>query len=199
MFGGITDGDRVAHLVALTNPDAQFQLIVQTRAWAESRLGSAGRQGLAFRTTDIGAGRTHGGRTTVIADRHVLVVRRQRIVRAEQFADVLRVLDADVEVGVIADARRQMHLAIGGQWQQFRALSFDVAALGAGFAEQFQQTFAQGNPRLATEVEEGIQLAATGGFHSTASGAVEQTCFKGNLQIEEGGHQWPHRCAVLNR
>ncbi|MNN83364.1 hypothetical protein D3C81_2003960 [compost metagenome] len=39
----VTDGDRVTHLVALTDPDAQFQLVVQARARAEHRLGLTGR------------------------------------------------------------------------------------------------------------------------------------------------------------
>ena len=42
----------------------------------------------------------------MIADRHPLVVRQQRIVGPEQLADVGRVVDADVEVGVVADRAR---------------------------------------------------------------------------------------------
>ncbi len=43
----------------------------------------------------------------MVADRDVLVVGQQRVVGAEQAADVGRVVDAGVEVGVVADARRQ--------------------------------------------------------------------------------------------
>lgn len=44
----------------------------------------------------------------MIADWQVFVVRKQRIVRAEQLADRSRMVNADIEVGVIADARRSM-------------------------------------------------------------------------------------------
>ena len=39
----------------------------------------------------------------MIADRHVLVVRQQRVVGPELLADIGRVMDADIEVGVVAD------------------------------------------------------------------------------------------------
>ena len=41
----------------------------------------------------------------MIADRHPLVVRQQRRIGAEQLADVRRVIDRRVEVGVVADTR----------------------------------------------------------------------------------------------
>src|SRR3954452_19625485 len=39
----------------------------------------------------------------MIADRYIFVVGQQRLVGPELFADVVRVMDADIEVGVIAD------------------------------------------------------------------------------------------------
>ena len=46
----------------------------------------------------------------VVADRHPLVVRQQRVVGAELLADRGRVVDAGVEVGVVADLARHAHL-----------------------------------------------------------------------------------------
>ena len=40
----------------------------------------------------------------MVADRHVLVVRQERLVRTKLSADIGRVVDADVEIGVVADA-----------------------------------------------------------------------------------------------
>ena len=54
----------------------------------------------------------------MVADRHVFVVGQQRIVGAEQLADVGGVVDAGVEVGVVADGGRQLQPAIGGAMQQ---------------------------------------------------------------------------------
>ncbi|MNY02778.1 hypothetical protein D3C86_1353650 [compost metagenome] len=75
VISGVTDGDGVAHVVALTDPDAQFQFVIQARAWTKGRLGLTGRQRLAFRTTHVGAGRANGRSATVITNWHVLVVR----------------------------------------------------------------------------------------------------------------------------
>ena len=47
----------------------------------------------------------------MIADRHVLVIRQQRVVGPELTADVHRVMNAGVEIRVIADFRRQMQCA----------------------------------------------------------------------------------------
>jgi hypothetical protein len=49
----------------------------------------------------------------MIADRHMLVVRQEWIVRPEDLADIGGVMDAHVEVGVIADPRREMQHTIG--------------------------------------------------------------------------------------
>ena len=68
----------------------------------------------------------------MIADRHPLVVRQQRVVGAEQLADVGGVVDADIEVGVVADAGRQVHRAVGGRVQQ----RLDPALLWRACGEQ---------------------------------------------------------------
>ena len=39
----------------------------------------------------------------MIADRHIFIVGEQRIVGAELLADIGRVMNADVEIGVVAD------------------------------------------------------------------------------------------------
>ncbi|MNP56155.1 hypothetical protein D3C76_1508590 [compost metagenome] len=121
----------------------------------------------------------------MVADRHVLVVRQQRIVRAEQFANVLGVLDADVEVGVVVDFRWQVHLAIRGQREQFCTLGFDLAMQGAALLEQFDQTLTQGHPSLAAQFEEGIQLTTTGGFDGGFCRALEQAGLERRLQVED--------------
>jgi hypothetical protein len=61
----------------------------------------------------------------VIADRHIFVVRQQRIVGPELLADIGRVVDADVEIGVVADDARQVHPHLGLADQ----LGLDVIAI----------------------------------------------------------------------
>jgi hypothetical protein len=118
----------------------------------------------------------------VVTDRHVLVVGQQRVVRAEQFADVLRVFDADVEVGVVADFAGRCIWQSAARAAVLR-LGFDGAAMAAALAEQFQQARTQGDAGFATEFEEGIQRPPC--MASTAlRGAVEQTGSKRGLQVE---------------
>ena len=47
----------------------------------------------------------------MISDRHMLVVRQEWIVRPEDLADIGRVMDPHVEIGVITDPRREMQHA----------------------------------------------------------------------------------------
>ena len=62
----------------------------------------------------------------MIADRHELVVRQQRVVGPELLADVGGVVDPDIEVGVVTDARRQMDVAVRGTVET----ALDLALLG---------------------------------------------------------------------
>ena len=68
----------------------------------------------------------------MIADRHPFVVRQQRIVRPEQLADIGRVVDADVEIGVVADARRQVQACS----PRPRCSRFSSRSLGAAIRQQ---------------------------------------------------------------
>jgi len=160
MLGGIANGNRIAYGIALADPDAQLQLIVQARAWAKGRLGLAGRQGLAFRASHLCTRGANGRGTAVVANGHVLVVRQQRVIGAEQFADVLRMFDADVEVGVVIDLGRQVHLAIGGTVQHLRLAGLQLAAFG----QQFQQALAQGNAGATAQLKKRVQLPTRSGF-----------------------------------
>ena len=71
----------------------------------------------------------------MIADRHIFIVGEQRLVGPEQPADVGRVVDADIEIGVIADQRGDVHpdFALADQPR------LDVVAV-ALVAQQLRQT-----------------------------------------------------------
>jgi hypothetical protein len=74
----------------------------------------------------------------MVTDRHIFVVRQQVIVRPKELADILRVMDADIEVGIVADAGRQVHGHVRCPMQQrFEGRS----CIAAGF-----QQFAQPGP-----------------------------------------------------
>ncbi len=86
----------------------------------------------------------------MVADRDVLVVGQQRIVGAELAADVRRVVDARVEVGVVADARRQVQGAVGRRMEPGLHLGLAGRAGGQERAETAAQGAAMvGRPSLA--------------------------------------------------
>ena len=87
--------------------------------------------------------------------------------------------DADVEVGVVADFRRQVHLAIGGAVQHLRLTGLQLAAFG----KQLQQALAQGDARATAQLEKCIQLAADSGFNGAAGFAVK--LIQCSVQIED--------------
>ncbi len=98
----------------------EFQLEIQVAARAEARLGLLGRLALPVGPAHRGAAGPHGGGAPVIGDRHVLVVRQQRLVGAEQPPGIGGVMDAGVEIGVVADRAGQVQRAIAKPVQQFR-------------------------------------------------------------------------------
>ena len=63
----------------------------------------------------------------MIADRHMLVVRQQRIVRAEHAPDIRRVIHRRIEVRVVAHLRRQHHLHISHRDQRLRQYRLRLA------------------------------------------------------------------------
>ena len=90
----------------------------------------------------------------MIGDRHVLVVRQQRIVGPQHPPGIGGMVDAGEEIGEVADPRRQMHRAIGGPVQQRRPHAFHLAPLAALGIEQFGQARAQRRTRPGAQREQ---------------------------------------------
>src|SRR6266511_1425813 len=137
------DRDRCAKRVARADPDAKLKLVVETARWPEARNGFACAFALAIRAAQLRAGRSDRGGATVIADRHVFVIRQQRIVRAKELARIAGVVDAGEEVGVIADRGRKLEPAILGAVKEPRAQGLDARALAAIGVENLADETAQ--------------------------------------------------------
>ncbi len=105
----------------------------------------------------------------MIADGNVLVVGQQRIVGAEQFADIGGVMDADVEIGVVRDARGQVQRGFGHRHQQ----RFDLRALGRAFGQERGDTAAQRAARAGTQGQQGIER-----FAGSGAGGVQRIAFE---------------------
>ena len=110
MLLGLVDRDRLAERIALADEEAELELVVEPLRWRRARAAHRRALGLAARALEVLAADADRRGAAVIADRHPLVVGHQRVVGAEQLADRGRVMDAGVEVGVVADAAGHVHL-----------------------------------------------------------------------------------------
>ncbi len=185
MAARLANRNRLAAGVAPADPDTQLQLVVEPLARTEARLAGTRRQGLAIGAPHRCAGHIDGRSATVIADGDVLVVRQQRIVRAEQLADVVGVMDADIEVGVVAYPGRQMHPTAIRRLQQRLAHALQLLAPLAVFRQQVLQRLAQRLARRCAQVEEDVEAAGAGGLRRLGGLSFEQPCLAGNAQVED--------------
>lgn len=125
------------------------------------------------------------GNASIVIDnsgviRDVLVVRQQGIVRTEQFSDLGRVVDADVEVRVVADPRRQMQRAGGGRTQTARRLRLVTPAS----SEKGRDATAKLCARGRAEREKAVEAALCAGFAQTSI-LRHEPAFQRQLEVED--------------
>ena len=93
----------------------------------------------------------------MIGDRHIFVVRAERVVRVAPAAAIARMMNAGEEIGELADHGRQVHRALRGRVQQPRGQRLDRGALGAVGGEQGGEPLAQREPRPGAERHQRVQ------------------------------------------
>ena len=103
---GVIDGDSLPQFVAGADEKAKLKLVIEFLARSEVGLVGVAFC-LAYRTADRRSADDDRRTTAVISDGHPFVIRHQRIVGPEQFADSRGVMHADVKIRVIADMRGQ--------------------------------------------------------------------------------------------
>src|SRR3984957_1142998 len=109
---GIRHRNRPPARIARTDEDAEFELVVQAIARPYRGRQGAGGKPLTMRPGESLARDTDGRTAAMVADRYPAVIRQQRIVRPHQPADRRRVMNRRVEIGVVADLRRQRILRV---------------------------------------------------------------------------------------
>ena len=163
---GLRQRHALAQRVAGADEGAQLQFVVQPLARAQGGRLGRGRFQLAQRAAYRRATDDKGRGPPVIADGHPLVVGQQRVVRAEQFAHRGGVVDAGVEVGVVADLTGQLHRAVGLRAQAGLQHGLQRAAFG--------QCRAQPGPQAASggraQAHEGVEVTAGQGGQPVAQG-----------------------------
>ena len=89
----------------------------------------------------------------MITDGDVFIVRQQGVIRPKQLADVGRVMDADVEIGVVANGKWQVHRAVRGGVQAGR---HDLLLCWIG--QQGEQCVAQKHSRTGRQGKQRVQV-----------------------------------------
>src|SRR5206468_7225843 len=95
--------DRRTQLTPFPDPDSELQPVTETAAGAISGRVGVGWLALPAWTDDRLPARANRACPSVVTDRHIFVVGQQRVVGPELLADIGRVMNADVEVSVVAD------------------------------------------------------------------------------------------------
>ena len=97
MFLRLADRDRRAQLIALPDKKADLHLVIEILARDKHRRSLGVAPVLPVRPLDVRP-RDHDRRSPpVIPDRHIFIIRQQRIVRPKHRPDIRRVIDRAVE------------------------------------------------------------------------------------------------------
>ena len=106
-----------AERIAGADEEAELDLVVEAPARAERGAAAASAAWSDRSVARMAVSESTTGRSAaVIADRHPFVVRRQRVVGAEQAPNVGRMKYRCIEIGEVADRERQQQLGVGRAW-----------------------------------------------------------------------------------
>ena len=122
----IRDGNRRTKFIRTTDEEANLEFVVHQLRWTKGRRTVVVRNRLTMRPNDRCAARHKRTRATVVTDRNVLPVWQKRIRWPEHRADVRRVMERRVEIGVVADDKRHRWFALRSGTQQ----PLDLCACG---------------------------------------------------------------------
>jgi hypothetical protein len=190
---GLGHVQRHARRVGRAHEQAQLQLVVEAARWREDRRVALAPD-LSPRPRKTLAARADGRTAPVVPDRHPLVVGQQRVVGPEQLAHRGGVMDARVEVGVVADVARQRHLGLVLRHQQRAGLGMPQRRGARGRGRQaLEQRVAQSDARRATVRHEAVQVAQRQRAQQHGDLRVELTQRVEVEHLVADGHAHPQR------
>jgi hypothetical protein len=176
---GFVNGDTHALQIAPADDGAELKLVVEPLARAERRLRLVRTFGLAGGPAERNSARYQSGRAAVIADGHPFVIWQQRVVRPEQLADIRGVVNADVEVGVIANLARQPEF--DGVLVQQRELQ--SSSLGTSSTQSTRESETQSS------------ALCDGHRQHTVHSPIDEPCCSKVQDLVTDGHTGPPRIA----
>src|ERR1051325_2848209 len=109
---GVVEWDRGTEHIAGRDDRADLQLIVESPGWANGGRSFRGLSSLTDGSSHAGSADDDRRRSPMIADRNPLVIRQQRIVGTKHAANVGRMRDRRIKIGVVANARRERQLSV---------------------------------------------------------------------------------------
>ena len=157
---GIRHRNRQPARIARTDEDAEFEFIVQAIARSYRGLQGAGGKPLPMRPGESLARDTDGRTAAMVADRYPAVIRQQRIVRPHQPADGRRVMNRRVEIGVVADLRRQRILRVALRHQTAAQRCLQRRSLAQPVEQRAAHGAANRRPKLHQRIERGLRAGA---------------------------------------
>src|SRR5258706_6477813 len=164
MILGPVDQYGRALFIADANEDAEFQLIIETRAGGQFRRAPVGGHDLSARPAHRLTRQSDARRAAMIGDRHPVEIRRHPAVPPQQPCDVAGVIDRSIKVGVIANVGGQAIFDVGLR-DQAGAQSLPVRVARSG--EQIEHRVPQRTPSLGPHSEERVESrSGTGGGRS---------------------------------
>ena len=121
----------------------------------------------------------------VVADRHPLVVRQQRVVRPEHAADVGGVMHRGVEVGVVADGGGKQKLGVAHGDQDPVAEPAVDAIRGGVAGEERARLPSDGTPGLPAEPQQRVERGGGEGGARAVGGTREPALVVAGGQVED--------------
>ena len=170
--------------VARPDPHRQFELVIEIAAGAVARRVLVRQLALAVRPAHRDVRFAHRRGPAVIGDRHVFVVRVQRVVRVAAAPAIRGVVDAGEKIGEVADRRRQVQPAIGGAVQQPVGERLGPAA-GPSVASSAKTCRRKARRGSGAERHQRVQRAARGGRGGALRLAREQPGIERGAQVED--------------
>ena len=144
--------------------EAGFDFVIKRLGGGEVRRRAAGRQNLAGRAFHRRAAHDNRGRPAVIADGHIFVVGKQRILRPEEPAYIRGVMDRGVEVGVVADPCRLEHGGFRHGEQMGRHRPLMIGRMRMAGPEEVAEQGTQRRPALRPACHEWVQRSGGTGL-----------------------------------
>ena len=181
MLLGLGQRNRLAQRIARADEQPQLQLEIHARARPVERRGGARRAALAHGPVELLPADAHAGRAAMVGNRQPLEVVGQGIVRPRQPADVARVVNGGVEVGVVGNPAGQAHFR-GRLRQQAGLQRRRRQAVGA---QQVEQRVAQRAPGRAAQRKEVVQHAAAAGARRVQGQALQRGGLTQRRQVQD--------------